>query len=123
MGSRAHVFLDRPEQEDEQGLREAMCERRSVRICCHESPHDEATDPHVRPFHTVSLGTSVNKTKVLEKEWSFVQCRLPAPQATLAYDTTEQGEAHIPPARSTTGERGSTEMVKSAAKKVMFVGR
>src|SRR5215216_2124032 len=61
VGSRTHVFLDRPEQEDEQRLREAMCERRSVRICCHESPHDAAADPHLRPFHTVSLGTWVNK--------------------------------------------------------------
>jgi integrase len=27
-----------------------MCERRSVRICCHESPHAEAVDPCLRPF-------------------------------------------------------------------------
>jgi len=31
-----------------------MCERRSVRICCDESPHDEAVDPALRAFHTVS---------------------------------------------------------------------
>jgi hypothetical protein len=46
--------LDRPEQKDEQGLREALCERGSVRICCHESPHGEAVVPLMRPFHTVS---------------------------------------------------------------------
>src|SRR5215216_666527 len=54
MGSGTDIFLDRPEQKDEQGLREAMCERRSVCICCHDSPHDEAIDPRLRPFHTVS---------------------------------------------------------------------
>ena len=31
-----------------------MCEPRSVRTCCHESSHDAATDPHLRPFRTVS---------------------------------------------------------------------
>jgi hypothetical protein len=49
------------------------------------------------------------RTKGLEKVWSFARCRLPAPQATLAYDTTEQGEAQRP--RSEHGKR-STEMVK-----------
>jgi len=33
----------------------------SVGICCHDSPHAEAFDPPVRAFHTVSLGTLVNK--------------------------------------------------------------
>jgi hypothetical protein len=33
-----------------------MCERGSVGICCHDSPHDEAVDPLLRPFHTVSEG-------------------------------------------------------------------
>src|SRR5918999_1475615 len=37
-----------------------MCERRSVGICCHDSPHDEAARPCLRTFHTASLGTSVN---------------------------------------------------------------
>jgi hypothetical protein len=31
-----------------------MCERRSVRICCHDSPHDEAVRPSLRTFHTAS---------------------------------------------------------------------
>src|SRR5215211_4804070 len=48
------VFMDRPQQEDEQRLREALCERRSVGICCDESSHAEAVDPWLRPFHTVS---------------------------------------------------------------------
>src|SRR5215208_4115414 len=60
-GGGADVFLDRPKPKDEQRLREAVCERGSVGICCHESPHAEAVDPPVRTFHTVSLGTSVNK--------------------------------------------------------------
>ena len=55
MGSGADVFLDRPEQEDEQRLREVMCEWRSVSICCDDSPHDEAIGPRLRRFHTASL--------------------------------------------------------------------
>src|SRR3712207_2464798 len=70
MGSRTHVFLDRPEQEDEQGLREALCERRSVRVRCHESPHDEALSSRLRPFHTVSLGTSLNKD-IAQSLWYY----------------------------------------------------
>src|SRR5215216_6827740 len=46
--------MDRAEQEDEQRLREVMCERRSVRISCDESSHAEAVEPPLRPFHTVS---------------------------------------------------------------------
>jgi hypothetical protein len=72
MGSGADVFLDRPEQEDEQGLRAAMCERGNVSICCHDSPHDEATRSCLRTVHTVSLSTRVNKAK--KKGWSL---RLP----------------------------------------------
>ncbi len=56
VGSRTHVFPDRAEQEDEQRLREAICEQRGIRICCDESPHGEAADPRLRTFHTVSEG-------------------------------------------------------------------
>src|SRR5215208_4710555 len=45
---------DREEQEDEQRLRELVCERRGVGVRCHDSPHDEAARPSLRPFHTVS---------------------------------------------------------------------
>jgi hypothetical protein len=38
-----------------------MCERRGVGVRCHDPPHDEAVDPPVRTFHTVSLDTPVNK--------------------------------------------------------------
>src|SRR5215216_358719 len=31
-----------------------MCEWRSVRVRCHESPHGEAVSSHLRLFHTVS---------------------------------------------------------------------
>ena len=61
VGSGADVFVDRPQPEDEQRLLEVMCERRSVGICCHDSPHDEAPCPHLRPFHTVSPRTRVYK--------------------------------------------------------------
>src|SRR5829696_7778219 len=48
--------MDRPAKEDGQRLREAACERGGVRICCHDSPHDEASRPCLRTFHTVSEG-------------------------------------------------------------------
>ena len=54
VGGGADDRLDRPEQEDEQRLREVMCERGSVGVCCHDSPHDEAARPCLRTFHTVS---------------------------------------------------------------------
>jgi hypothetical protein len=50
-----------------------------VGICCHESPHGEAVDPPVRPFHTVSPGTSVNKPPIDAPEpsqWHHGCCRL-----------------------------------------------
>ena len=43
-------------QEDEQRLREVVCERGSVGICCHDSPHDEAARSCLRTFHTASEG-------------------------------------------------------------------
>ena len=54
VGGGADDRLDRPEQEDEQRLREVMCERGSVGVRCHDSPHDEAARPCLRTFHTVS---------------------------------------------------------------------
>jgi hypothetical protein len=36
-------------------------------ICCRDSPHDEAIDPPLRPFHTASPGISVN--------WPFMYLR------------------------------------------------
>src|SRR5215212_8004839 len=55
-GGEADIFLDRAEQEDEQRIREVICERRSRGICCHDSPHDEAVRPSLRTFHTASEG-------------------------------------------------------------------
>src|SRR5918995_1402614 len=54
VGGGADVGMDRPEQEDEQRLRAVVCERRSVRVRCHDSSHDEAARPCLRTFHTVS---------------------------------------------------------------------
>jgi hypothetical protein len=51
-----------------------MCKWRSVRICCHESPHAEALDPLMRLFHTVSLRASVYKD---EKEAGSYEANLP----------------------------------------------
>src|SRR5215204_4377896 len=53
---RKDIFMVRAEQEDEQRLREAMCERRSVGICCNESPHVEAARSCLTTFHTASEG-------------------------------------------------------------------
>ena len=50
---RTIAWIDQ-QQEDEQGLREVVCERRGVGICCHDSPHDEAARPCLRTFHTAS---------------------------------------------------------------------
>ena len=55
VGGRADDRLDRPEQEDEQRPRAALCERRGVRVRCHDSPHDEAARPRLRAFHTASM--------------------------------------------------------------------
>src|SRR5215204_3928443 len=54
LGSGTLLCLDLSQQKDEQGLREAMCKWRSVRICCHESSHAEAFSSLMRLFHTVS---------------------------------------------------------------------
>src|SRR5215212_2690426 len=61
VGGRADTGMDRPAKEDEQGLREAVCERRGVGVRCHDSPHDEASRPCLRVFHTASPRTPVNK--------------------------------------------------------------
>src|SRR5215208_2074910 len=61
LGGGADAVMDRPTEEDEQRLREALCERRSVGVRCHDSPHDEAARPCLRTFHTASPRTSVNK--------------------------------------------------------------
>jgi putative transposase len=56
VGGGADDRLDRSAKEDEQGLREAVCERGSVGVRCHDPPHDEAPRPNLRPFHTASEG-------------------------------------------------------------------
>jgi putative transposase len=39
---------------DYERLCASVCERRSVGVRCHDSPHDEASRPCLRTFHTVS---------------------------------------------------------------------
>jgi hypothetical protein len=65
--------------------------------------------------------SSMSWTKVLEKEWSLARCCLPHQKPSLP-TTPPNWARRRDPAQSTTG-RSSKEMVKSAAKKVMFVGR
>src|SRR5829696_787191 len=64
VGGGADAVMNRPEQEDEQRLRETLCERRSVRVRYDDSPHDEAARLSLRTFHTASLRTRVNKPSV-----------------------------------------------------------
>src|ERR671912_31213 len=61
VGGGAYAVMDRPAKEDEQRLRKVVCERGGVGVRLHDSPHDEASCPHLRPFHTVSPRTPVNK--------------------------------------------------------------
>src|SRR5829696_9248860 len=61
LGGGADAVMDRPTEEDEQRLRKALCERRSVGVRCHDSPHDEAARPCLRTFHTASPRTRVNR--------------------------------------------------------------
>src|SRR5215203_2390667 len=61
VGGGANIVMDRPEQEDEQRLRAVVCERRGIRICCHDSPDDEAARSCLRAFHTASLRGWVNR--------------------------------------------------------------
>jgi hypothetical protein len=56
VGGRANAVMDRSEQEDEQRLREAVCERGSVGVRLHDPPHGEAARSCLRTFHTVSEG-------------------------------------------------------------------
>jgi hypothetical protein len=48
VGGRANLLLVGPEQEDEQGLREAMRQCRSVRLRSHDSADGEAPGPCLR---------------------------------------------------------------------------
>src|ERR671910_1454636 len=56
LGGGADAVMDRPTEEDEQRLRKALCERGSVGVRCHDSPHEEAARPCLRTFHTASEG-------------------------------------------------------------------
>jgi hypothetical protein len=47
---RAHLFLAIPEQQDEQRLREAAGERRSVHLRCYEPPDGEEIGSFMRLF-------------------------------------------------------------------------
>ena len=50
VGGGTHFFLDRPEQEDEQGLRKANRDERGVYLRSDESPNGEAVGPLMRLF-------------------------------------------------------------------------
>src|SRR5215212_10710676 len=54
VGSGTDIGMDRPQQEDEQRLREVVCERGGVGVRCHDPPHGEAARSCLRTFHTVS---------------------------------------------------------------------
>jgi hypothetical protein len=54
VGGGWNAVVDRPEQEDEQRLREVVCERGSVGVRCHDPPRHEADRTCLRTFHTAS---------------------------------------------------------------------
>src|SRR5919112_999444 len=80
MGGGADDRLDRPKQEDEQGLREVVCEWRSVRICCHDPTHGEGDRPRLRTFHTVSLGCEYPKEWLWATSWTGLTLLLGEPK-------------------------------------------
>ena len=45
VGCGAHLLLTLSEQADEQGLREAVCYRRGVHLCCDDAPDGKAVGP------------------------------------------------------------------------------
>src|SRR5215213_1201445 len=63
VGGGEDLLLALSEQEDEQGLREAMCERGGIHLRCDDPFDGEAPCPWLRTFQTVSLRTPVNKGK------------------------------------------------------------
>jgi hypothetical protein len=68
LGGGTLLCLDLSQQEDEQRLREVVCNQRGVGVRCHESPHAEAIGSHLRLFHTVSEGEfSANFAKRLRQ--------------------------------------------------------
>src|SRR5215212_2857180 len=95
MGSRADIFLARPEQEDEQRLREVVCERRGVGVRCHDPPHDEAACPCLRPFHTVSPRTGVKIVSAVALFHSFGVARQ-GPWITWVHKGKRKGQGWNP---------------------------
>ena len=87
MGSGADDRLDRSAKEDEQRLREVVCEQRSIGVRCHDSPHDEAARPCLRTFHTASEGefSEVGRHSLLRTSNSAigVSADAPAPSSKL----------------------------------------
>jgi hypothetical protein len=61
--------MDRPEQEDEQGLREVAGERRSLHVRSDESPDDEETSTLLRLFGQFQKGTSRKSTFTIFYSW------------------------------------------------------
>jgi hypothetical protein len=61
------------EKDEPRDYREALCKRRSVCIyAAGQSPHDAATDSHMRPFHysfrRVVLGNSLSGVKICSRD-------------------------------------------------------
>src|SRR5687768_3008269 len=50
-----------------------MCERGSVGVRCHDSPHDEAARPSLRTFHTASPRTPVNSPQPTLRSGGYSQ--------------------------------------------------
>jgi hypothetical protein len=83
-----------------------MCEWRGVRICCHDSPHDEAARPCLRTFHTASEGeffevglpaavAAIRARAGLRKD-SIVPCADPTVRGGLAWGCSLEGFTRLP---------------------------
>src|SRR5215212_606399 len=106
VGGGEDLLLALSEQEDEQGLREAMCERGGVHLRCDDPFDGEAPCPWLRTFQTVSLRTPVNK--VNGKGAGFYT-------SALTFDSLRSPVKNYPPSRYGARNALSAESISSGA--------
>jgi hypothetical protein len=62
MGGRAHVLVAGPEQEDEQGLREVVCNERSLCLRSDDASYGKAVGPCIGFFKQFLRGARIPRT-------------------------------------------------------------
>jgi transposase len=87
--------------------------KRSPRVCCHDSPHDEAARPCLRTFHTASPRTPVNKrwfssAVVVARRKAGLRSRLSSPPSSRAPRSSPLRRHSTPSAR----RRSATERLR-----------